>query len=81
MLNGRDSHVLACRACGAPLRNLKMVPRDRATPRRAKGTVDHRMQAPLPPQKQMRAKKGRQRKSMFRRVMEEAFDVIEDIID
>ncbi len=81
MLNGRESHVLACRACGAPLRDLKMVPRERAATPRRTGKVDHRMQAPLPPHKQMRAKKGRRRKSMFRRVMEEAFDVIEDIID
>lgn len=80
-MNGRESRVLACGACGAPLRNLKMIPRNRATSRQTAGTVDHRMQAPLPPQKQDRVKKGRRRKTMFRRVMEEAFDVIEDIID
>jgi len=68
-------HELACSACGAPLHDLKMIPKS------AKGDSElvkpSRARAP----KNVKPKKKQKRKSLFRDVFEEAFDLIEDIFD
>jgi len=82
-LSARDGHELACGACGAPLHEMKWLkPRDpeqvvkRSPPRPAPhGHDPHNFREPP------RRKRGKRRKSLFKKVFEEAFDVIDDIFD
>ncbi len=83
---GRKRHELACSSCGAPLHELKRLPQEHpgktelvrpSTVRQAASGERHRSQkAPKP-----RKKKHKRRKGLMRHLIEEAFDVIEDIID
>lgn len=91
MLNGRAGTSLACGACGAPLKNLKMlrcdrqgVAAERRKPTKSKGrgaygavSNGHSKAAFKEPKKSKRKK----RKSLFKDWLEDAFDVIEDIFD
>jgi hypothetical protein len=81
VLKGGSRHELACSACGAPLHDLKAVklpPRDQRAPRPDYG-ISHRAppKSHRPPKKQKKSK----RRGGFKRFLEEAFDVIEDILD
>jgi hypothetical protein len=76
-------HTLTCAACGAPLRQLKMLPAATPQPRPA---VTHQQPTarlhPLPKAKYAKPSKPRKkRKSLFRKFAEEAFDLVEDIFD
>ena len=83
VLKGKTRHELACSSCGAPLHDLKRMRKDRVqddevverpTP------VDHtRRQMQQRPKVQKKSRK--RRKGLFHKVLEEAFDVIEDIFD
>ncbi|MCV6584393.1 MAG: hypothetical protein OIF47_02550 [Marinibacterium sp.] len=83
VLKGRDRHELACASCGAPLHALKNLPRaavdaDAAGPARSGAPwQDSRAGKPAKPRKQ----KKKRKKSLFRKAMSEAFDLIEDILD
>lgn len=65
---------MSCSNCGAPLHDLKMLPKRKTSA--AKHTRSTTAQS-VPPQKKRKKKK----KSMFSRVFDEAWDVIEDIFD
>ena len=73
-------HTLSCGACGAPLRNLKMLPVTVPAPKPA---ISHQPRPAKPayakPSKP--SKKRKKRKSLFRKFAEEAFDLVEDIFD
>ncbi|WP_461425321.1 hypothetical protein [Gymnodinialimonas sp.] len=82
----RDGHELACGACGAPLHEMKWLkpPEKRResvkrSPERAAphgfagGQVRH--------ERPKKAKKKKRRKPMWKKALEEAFDVIEDMFD
>ncbi len=77
-------HTLTCGACGAPLSQLKMLPTAVPAPRPA---VTHQQPAApnlrsLPKARAAKPVKPRKkRKSLFRRFAEEAFDLVEDILD
>ncbi|WP_437436609.1 hypothetical protein [Ruegeria arenilitoris] len=74
VLKGKQRHELSCSSCGAPLHDLKMVPKRKLTegkPRR--DTVNA--------SGNNKKKKQKKKKSMFSRVFDEAWDVIEDIFD
>jgi nitrate/TMAO reductase-like tetraheme cytochrome c subunit len=74
VLTGKERHELSCSSCGAPLHDLKMLPKWKAAPAKTvRSAVSH-----APPRKTKRKKK---KKSMFSRVFDEAWDVIEDIFD
>ncbi|WP_254441617.1 hypothetical protein [Ruegeria sp. HKCCA0370] len=74
VLRGKERHELSCSSCGAPLHDLKMLPKRQAAPAKTvRSAVSH-----APPRKTKRKKK---KKSMFSRVFDEAWDVIEDIFD
>ncbi|MCR9125988.1 MAG: hypothetical protein NXH82_07660 [Rhodobacteraceae bacterium] len=80
VLKGQRQHALACGSCGAPLSNLKKLPRPQEPPRPG---IDHTRSAPPAghrphPARKPRAKK---RKPMGWKILEEVFDVIEDIFD
>ena len=74
-------HELACGSCGAPLHNMKNLPREpaREVPRerlqhKKKPRKPHGYEAPRP-------KYRKKRKGLIRHLFEEAFDIIEDIIE
>jgi hypothetical protein len=85
VLRGKDRHELACSNCGAPLRALKMLPKQpgqqrapTAMPRRSskrkhiESYKDYREERP---------KKRKKSKGFGRRVLSEIWDVVEDVVD
>ncbi|WP_120636012.1 hypothetical protein [Ruegeria sp. EL01] len=74
VLKGNDRHELSCSSCGAPLHNLKMLPK-----RKTSESRPAREAAAYPPSRKPKRKK--KKKTMFSRVVDEAWDVIEDIFD
>ena len=82
----RDGHELACGACGAPLHEMKWL----KPPERRRETVKRSPERPAPhgfvpaaraPERPNKARKKKRRKPMWKKALEEAFDVIEDIFD
>ncbi|MDG2451818.1 MAG: hypothetical protein P8M63_03155 [Paracoccaceae bacterium] len=89
VLSGRERHELACSNCGAPLHDLKMLPKradagagrtsaSTATPARPKPV--HRSE-PLHKKPRYNKKNNNKKKSLTRWLLEEAKDAIEDIFD
>ncbi|WP_428515602.1 hypothetical protein [Roseovarius sp.] len=85
-------HELTCRACGAPLHDMKMMPQSpRAQDvRQKKAPVDRRTGRPVAEKpewhggadpRRRKKKSNKRRKPMFGRLLEEVWDVVEDIID
>lgn len=74
----RARHELTCAQCGAPLHNLKMLP----MPEQAKKRVQA---APVPQPKAAKPAKPRKIKRKkgfrFKNLVEEVFDIVEDILD
>lgn len=86
VLRGRDRHELACSNCGAPLHDLKMLKAEHPGPRTLVTPTKARQTAPRPDWdkddwKKKRRKPKKRRKSLGRRFLEEAWDIVEDIID
>ena len=86
VLKGEGRHELTCQACGAPLHEMKAVhapqPRAELPARRKRDGSDRptdRRTLHGPPRRKKKKKKNR--KGLARRFFEEAFDVIEDILD
>jgi len=93
VLRGERSHELSCASCGAPLHDLKMLKTSavdeaahRPIPkkgRKAKGDVHATPLAIW--EKQIkgdpRKRKKKNKKSLSRRLLGEAFDLLEDIFD
>ena len=86
VLTGDVSHELACRSCGAPLHMFKRLPLATTgarelieRPKPGKWKLDK----PAKPPKAPKPKKGKKkrRKGLFKSVLEEAFDIVEDIFD
>lgn len=84
VLKGRVQHELACARCGAPLHELKMLPKARKQARevneeRRRPAVAHR-----PPPKTLKPTKPtkrKKRKGFLKSIFEEAIDLVEDIFD
>ena len=81
----RGRHELACASCGAPLHELKMLP---VQPDKAPLADRPRGAGPAPgrpatarPTRGWKVKKAKKRKGFGRRLFEEIWDVVEDIID
>lgn len=72
-LEGSARHELACRACGAPLRDLKRLKAEHPVDRSRAGPPRHRGESTHP--------KARRRKGPGRRFLEEALDLVEDLFD
>ena len=82
VLKGSTRHELACGSCGAPLHELKMLPRDRSgdrelvapsairNPKKKKKTYSYE-----------KPRKKKKRKGWMREVFEEAIDLLEDVFD
>lgn len=82
----RDGHELACGACGAPLHEMKWL----KPPEKRRETVKRSPERPAPhgfaggsarPERPKKARKKKRRTPMWKKALEEAFDVIEDIFD
>ncbi|MDF1726341.1 MAG: hypothetical protein P1U53_01205 [Sulfitobacter sp.] len=77
------AHELSCASCGAPLRQIKMLPQSR--PRKAVSHQPAVRSFPTKPAaaqvKRKKPKKVKKRKHWLRGLAEEAFDIVEDIFD
>lgn len=90
VLAGQHRHELACSSCGAPLHNLKMLRADRVNsqpaPDRRHG-ISHASISPSAtwaqktPARPVKSKPRKRRKGLMSKLFEEAFDVIEDLLD
>ncbi|MEP5732234.1 MAG: hypothetical protein ABJL67_23020 [Sulfitobacter sp.] len=81
-------HELSCASCGAPLHDLKRIPKDQKQQERKRGAISHKPQkrqfAEKPAAraaKKTKPRKVKRRKSWFESVTEELFDLVEDIFD
>jgi hypothetical protein len=89
VLSGRERHELSCAACGAPLHDMKMLRVDRGGERdlvpasraRPETPANHRAERIRRPAKPRKIKRKYKPLGGFKRLFEEAFDVIEDIFD
>jgi len=78
----RARHELTCASCGAPLHDMKAVPKAKAERTRGKPRP-----MPLPRQRYdegprpTRPRKHKRRKGLGRRFFEEIWDVVEDVFD
>ncbi|WP_223428563.1 hypothetical protein [Tateyamaria pelophila] len=77
VLAGKERHELACSSCGAPLHNLKMLPKNRTTDRMSPRPSAMQTQPRPKPSK----KKMKRRKSRWGELFEDVFDIVEDIFD
>ncbi|MEM9575962.1 MAG: hypothetical protein AAF999_02995 [Pseudomonadota bacterium] len=82
---GKDRHELTCASCGAPLHDMKKL-RQTASPKKPQKSYVHETHKPPMRAKYERYQKPRKkyrkkRKGLMRHLIEEAFDVIEDIFD
>lgn len=80
VLNGRVRHELACSACGAPLHDLKALKGPMSDKREKRGYGYSHRPEPKPYRTEPKGRK-RKRKGGFKRFLEDAFDVLEDILD
>ena len=82
VLRGETRHELSCSACGAPLHDLKALrvdrPKEVRPVRPARAAASYPAPAAPPPRRKAKRKK---RKTLGRKLMKEAFDLIEDIFD
>ena len=85
-------HELTCRACGAPLHEMKMMPQPSENKSNGRGkALDERRRGRRVAEKpewhgstdprRRKKKSKKRRKPMFGRLLEEVWDVVEDIID
>ena len=77
MLAGKERHELACSNCGAPLHNLKMLPKQRYGDRETVRPSAVRNTSRPKPSK----KKAKRRKSRWGDLLGDVFDIVEDILD
>ncbi|MEM9968810.1 MAG: hypothetical protein AAF755_12015 [Pseudomonadota bacterium] len=78
-------HALSCASCGAPLRNLKMLPKSK---RKSKHAVSHQFpgtyksvaEHSLEP-KRAKPRKRKTRSKWFKSIASDVFDLVEDIFD
>ena len=85
----KDRHELACSSCGAPLHNMKSLPQEPVHSARREQPYGKSHEKTRYKKKSRRPygyetsrpKHRKKRKGFMRHLFEEAFDIIEDIID
>jgi len=83
VLQGKTRHELACSNCGAPLHDLKILPREKVETR-APSSQKARFETKHERAKQKYAKPKKRKKSgksFMKKAFSEVFDVLEDIFD
>lgn len=68
VLRGTDHHELTCSSCGAPMSRMKSIKAEVPDP------VHHYAKAP-------KVKKAKKKKSKQKKLLDFAFDVLDDIFD
>ena len=85
VLSGDNRHELACSSCGAPLHEIKMLPKKRSKAHREVIHSNAARSGSNPPKHSDglwgKPKKPKKKKSLKRKGFTEIFDVIEDIFD
>ncbi len=85
VLRGKDKHELTCSKCGAPLRALKMLPKqpghDTASATAPTRTTKRKRVEKYPEYRDERSRKRKKSKGFGRRVMSGLWDVFEDVVD
>lgn len=85
VLRGKDKHELTCSNCGAPLRTLKMLPKQSGqatSPAATHARPAKRARVETyPAYRAARPKKRKKSKGFGRRVMSEIWDVVEDVVE
>ncbi|MEP2890076.1 MAG: hypothetical protein ABJP05_04960 [Tateyamaria sp.] len=79
MLSAATRHELACSGCGAPLHDLKMLPRHHSGDRELVRPSKVRSFANKP--KKQKKSKTKRKKPRWGEMFEDAFEIIEDIFD
>ncbi len=74
VLKGKEQHELSCSSCGAALHNLKHLPKGGWGEHKSKPVKPKRV---APNDRSMRKKK--KKKPMGLRILEEVFDVVDDL--
>ncbi|MEM8632682.1 MAG: hypothetical protein AAGF74_15720 [Pseudomonadota bacterium] len=74
-------HELTCSACGAPLHDMKSLRKDAKTEDGHVGHWFREDRADLKKRKGVKKKKKKKREPLWKKVIEEAFDVVEDVFD
>ena len=80
VMSGDVRHELACSNCGAPLHDMKILPKKKKTKAVSHKAVSHAEPRYMPERPKARPKK-RKRSRLFMKALDEAFDLIEDIFD
>ncbi|KIN73129.1 hypothetical protein Z949_2312 [Sulfitobacter guttiformis KCTC 32187] len=83
LLMDTGHHTLSCGSCGAPLRSLKLMPTTApvAQPAVTHQPTPHTLRKLPKAAPAKRDKPLKRRKGLFRKFAEEAFELIEDILD
>ncbi|MEM6637340.1 MAG: hypothetical protein AAF667_15770 [Pseudomonadota bacterium] len=81
VLRGKTRHELSCAACGAPLHEMKSLRKNAATERSNVRDWSGRPNHKYTSSDDYRKKRRKRKKPIYRRFLEEAFDVLEDILD
>lgn len=82
VLTGTVRHELACSACGAPLHDLKGIPRRPEGPAwTADRTLSRQPKATRPAKHVRQKKRHKKRKGLSHHMLSRAFDILEDIFD
>lgn len=81
----KQRHELSCGSCGAPLRDLKMLP---VAGKKKSKAVSHQPDLRRFPEKskavaykKTKPRKAKKRKGWFKDLAEDVFDLVEDIFD
>jgi hypothetical protein len=75
----RNRHELTCAGCGAPLHDLKNLPREH--PGKTELVRPSGVRPGTPPNKPRKKKRHKSKKRIIGKLFEETFDVLEDIFD
>lgn len=81
-LTARDGHELACGSCGAPLHEMKWLKAPVSQPRTERGGPKVKPARAADWAKPRKSRKRRKRRiPSVKKIMEEVWDVVEDIFD
>ncbi|MFV0244669.1 MAG: hypothetical protein ACK5IB_06575 [Qingshengfaniella sp.] len=80
VLRGDTRHELSCVACGAPLHDLKGL-KAQGTDRHGPTPAPRIPTGPVTPAHYRKKSRKKKRKPLSRRLLGEAFDLIEDLLD
>jgi len=83
VLSGDKRHELACSTCGAPLHDLKIMPKSAPTRRsyKASPAPSHDRAMSQRAKSGKKHKKSKKKKSFKQRAWSEIWDIVEDIFD